>query len=454
MKFSASEKKKEAFVQTLQEQVGRLAEGLYEWMGQEQRTLTEMEAEVTPVMRQLGTAFLQASCALWVPQYAEPQIRCDCGEEAEYVRMRTGQTKTQLGVLRLRRPYYLCESCGQGRYPVDEALGFCAGSISAGLDELLAYVGSLLAFDEAAGLLEKLSGLSVSSARIRRSTEELGKRVKEQEGQAVNNVWERGDPPLATAPLPSSQPLYISMDGVSVLIRQQGGREQKLGAVYTTKAKPSRKRPDELEVRAEQMSFYTEMADAASFGRGLWLEAQRRGVAQAEQVVVIGDGAHWIWRLADEHFPDAIQILDWYHASSYIWNAAHAIYGEGSDIGNHWAQRRLDQLWEGKLDQLLLHLQRHAQRKAVKEAISYFQNNRTRMAYPRYREMGLQIGSGTIESGCKHVIAHRLRQAGMRWTEEGAQAVAKLRARLKSGRWNETAKLIPPPSRSYNRTAA
>lgn len=454
MKFTANEAKKEAFVQTLQEQVGRLAERLYEWMAQEERTLTEMETEVMQVMRQMGTAFLEASCALWVPQYAEPQITCECGEKAQYVRKRTGQTKTQLGVLRLRRPYYLCERCGQGSYPVDEALGFCAGSISAGLDELLAYVGSLLAFDEAAGLLEKLSGLSVSSGRIRRSTEALGQRVQHQEEQAVKAAWEKGQPPVSPEPLSPSQPLYISMDGVSVLIRQQGGREQKLGAVYTTQTKPSRKRPDELEVRAEQISFYTDMTDATNFGRGLWLEAQRRGLEQAEQVVVIGDGAHWIWRLADEHLPDAIQILDWYHASAYIWNAAHAIYGETSDIGTHWAQRRLDQLWEGKLDQLLIHLQRHAQRKAVKEAISYFQNNRSRMDYPRYRALGLQIGSGTIESGCKHVIAHRLRQAGMRWTEEGALAIAKLRARLKSNRWDETAKLIPPPSRTYHCSAA
>ena len=261
-------------------------------------------------------------------------------------------------------------------------------------------------------------------------------------------------PRPATAPLPPSQPLYISMDGVSVLLRQQGGREQKLGAVYTTKAKPARQRPDQLEIRAEQMSFYTEMAEAATFGRGLWLEAQRRGMGQAEQVVVIGDGAHWIWRLAEEHFPDAIQILDWYHASSYIWNAAHAIYGEDSDLSKPWAEHRLDQLWEGKLDPLLRELQSHASHQAVREAISYFQNNRSRMDYPRYRKMGLQIGSGVIESGCKHVIAHRLRQAGMRWTEEGAQAVAKLRARLKSGRWKETVALIPPPRRSYHRSAA
>ncbi|GIV79373.1 MAG: hypothetical protein KatS3mg050_3767 [Litorilinea sp.] len=175
---------------------------------------------------------------------------------------------------------------------------------------MLAYVGSQLAFEEAAGLLEQLRGLSVSSGRIRRATEELGKRVQAEEAHAVEEAWEQGQPSPATAPLPPSQPFYISMDGVSVLIRKQGGREQKLGAVYTTRAKPARQRPDELEIRAEEMSFYTEMADAETFGRGLWLEAQRRGLAQAEQVVVIGDGAHWIWRLADEHFANPASIHD------------------------------------------------------------------------------------------------------------------------------------------------
>ncbi|GIV76592.1 MAG: hypothetical protein KatS3mg050_0986 [Litorilinea sp.] len=454
MEFNTNAKNKEAFVQAVQERVGQLAAELYERMAQASRTLGEMEEAVTQAMWQVGRELLQTLCEQEVPRYPEGQIRCECGETAEYVRMRTGQMKTQLGVLRLRRPYYLCESCGQGCYPMDEALGFCAGSISAGLEELLAYVGSQLAFEEAAGLLEQLRGLSVSSGRIRRATEELGKRVQAEEAHAVEEAWEQGETPPVTAPLPPSQPFYISMDGVSVLIRKQGGREQKLGAVYTTRAKPARQRPDELEIRAEEMSFYTEMADAETFGRGLWLEAQRRGLAQAEQVVVIGDGAHWIWRLADEHFPGAIQILDWYHASSYIWKAAQAIYGPESDLGKRWARQRLDQLWEGKLDPLRKELQKYATHQAVQEAMAYYQNNRTRMDYPRYRQMGLQIGSGVIESGCKHVIAHRLRQAGMRWTEEGAQAVAKLRARLKSGRWQETAALIPPPKRSYHRSAA
>jgi hypothetical protein len=454
MKSSGSEAKKKAFVQTVQEQVGRLAEHVYEWMAEAERGLSEVEGEVTEVMRQIGQGLLCAACQLSVPSYPEPEIACACGEQAAYIRLRTGQMKTQLGQLHFKRPYYLCAHCGQGTYPQDEALGFCAGSISAGLDELLAYVGSLLPFDEAAGLLEKLSGLHVSSRRIRQSTERLGQRVQAQEEQAIAAAWAGTEPLAPPAPQAAPQRLSISMDGMIVLMRHQQGKEQKLGAVYTTRAKPSPQRPQELEVRAEQISFYTAQADAATFGRGLWLEAQRRGVAQAEEVVVIGDGAHWIWRLAEEHFPDATQILDWYHASQYVWQAARAIYGETSEMGKQWAQHRLDQLWDGQVDPLLSCLKEHDRHRAVQETIAYFTHNRQRMDYPHYRALGLQIGSGTIESGCKHVIAHRLKQAGMRWSEEGAQAVAKLRARLKSNRWDETAQLLPPPSRSYNRSAA
>ena len=112
MECSTNEAKKKTSVQTVQEEVGRLAAGLYDWVTQEPRTPTEMEGEATQVMWQLGRELLQALCGLWVPQYPESQIRCACGDTAGYVRMRRGQMKTQLGVLRLQRPYYLCESCG------------------------------------------------------------------------------------------------------------------------------------------------------------------------------------------------------------------------------------------------------------------------------------------------------------------------------------------------------
>jgi len=97
-----------------------------------------------------------------------------------------------------------------------------------------------------------------------------------------------------------------------------------------------------------------------AFGRALWLEGYRRGVTQAKEVVAIGDGTHWIWALVEEHFPRAIQIVDWYHASEYIWRVAHAVHGEGSGLAKQWAKNRLDELWDGKVDAVLLRFQEHA----------------------------------------------------------------------------------------------
>lgn len=191
------------------------------------------------------------------------------------------------------------------------------------------------------------------------------------------------------------------------------------------------------------------------FGRQLWLEAQRRGIEQAKRTIVIGDGAHWIWNLAAEHFPGATQILDWYHASTYVWKAAHALYGEGTDFAKHWARQHLDLLWNGQVATVIAHLEAETSRTAaIQDTLTYFRNNQHRMQYDRYRKDGLQIASGTIESGCKHVIAARLKQAGMIWSPDGARFVAKLRTRLKSRRWDETLALRPAPRRTYVRKAA
>jgi hypothetical protein len=197
-----------------------------------------------------------------------------------------------------------------------------------------------------------------------------------------------------------------------------------------------------------------DLTDAASFGRRVWAEAAQRGVVTADEVVIIGDGAHWIWNLAETYFPDAVQILDWYHASSYLWNAAYAIYGDGSGLAQAWAQAQLERLWQGEVPAVLAHLQVHSSLGgAVTDAMTYYTNHQARMDYPRYRAQGLHMGSGSIESGCKHVLAARLKQAGMMWTHDGALAVATVRAWLKSGRWAEAMQVRPRQRRRYRRHA-
>lgn len=304
-------------------------------------------------------------------------------------------------------------------------------------------------------MLEKLTLVHVSPNSCRKAAEMLGRLVAEDEQKSLSAAWDANTPQLPSVSEAITGDFYVSMDGVTVHIDGEGWKNQWLGAIYTTHATPSNKRPQVLEVRTQQASFYADLGSTKTFGEHLWVEAQRRGMAQATRRIVIGDGAHWIWNLAEEHFPDAIQIIDWYHASSYLWQAAHALYREGTDLAKHWAKKHLDLLWDGQVATVIARLEATSpQKAAVQDALTYFRNHQHRMRYDLYRANGLQIGSGTIESGCKHVIAARLKQAGMIWSWNGARFIAKLRTRLKSRRWRQTTALLPSSPRSYLRAVA
>ncbi len=197
------------------------------------------------------------------------------------------------------------------------------------------------------------------------------------------------------------------------------------------------------------------MVEAQTFGWHLWQEAAHQGVAAADEVVVVGDGAHWIWNIADTHFPRATQILDWYHASTYVWAAATAIWGERQPQRDAWAHRQLDRLWDGKVEEVVAELaQQRVHGEAVEAALSYYTTHRTRMDYAVYRARGLQIGSGNVESACKQLVSARLKGPGMLWEATGAEQVATVRAWLKSGRWREAMALGAVPARCYVRKRA
>jgi hypothetical protein len=135
-----------------------------------------------------------------------------------------------------------------------------------------------------------------------------------------------------------------------------------------------------------------------------------------------------------------------------VWKAASAIWGEREPQRQDWAHRQLDQLWEGKVKLVLAEMEQHrGTGEGVDEALSYYTTHQARMEYGEYRARGLQIGSGSVESGCKQLVGARLKQAGMIWSAEGAEEVAVVRAWLKSGRWEEAMALRPARGRSYTR---
>ncbi len=441
----------EAFVQTMTERMASLARTLGTWVQAEPRTLQQQEEQLLCQLHELGTTLLSGLLALAAVAPAA-SVSCPCGAIATFRRLRPATVTTLLGRLTYSRATYGCATCHHGHAPLDHQLQVAAGCFSLGLQELLALLGATQdSFAEAAAILARLCLVQVCPNSVREATEDLGATLVQHTQDAASSAETQDLLPPAQSAVPRH--LYISMDGVLVHCRTSGWRELKTGCVYTTRLQRAPRAPYERVLRMEQPSYSASLAEAAPFGWQLWVEAARRGLAQTDEVIVIGDGAHWIWTLAEQHFPGATQIVDWYHASQYVWNAATSIHGEASAARTSWAKQQLDALWEGRLDEVLSSLAPHTgDDGAVDAAMSYYTSQRGRLDYPRYRARDLQIGSGTIESTCKHLISARLKQAGMIWSEQGANAVSAVRAWLKSGRWGAALALRAVPQRRYQQS--
>lgn len=178
-------------------------------------------------------------------------------------------------------------------------------------------------------------------------------------------------------------------------------------------------------------------------GRRLYVEALKLGfeVGKTEPVVV-ADGAHWIWNWADACLPkERVEIIDFYHASEKLWEVSKAVFGEGNPAGKRWAEEHRDRLYRGRLHDCLRALRRlrprtREGRERVRATIHYYEGNRNRMRYAELRKRGYFIGSGVTESSCKRLVGARLKQAGMRWASDGAQAILQLRVAYLNKRWD------------------
>jgi hypothetical protein len=215
-------------------------------------------------------------------------------------------------------------------------------------------------------------------------------------------------------------------------------REAKLGCVFTQATVDEEGYP----IRDEASTSYVGASENCDqFGRRLYAEAWQRGWARAEKKVVLGDGAEWIWNQASLHFPEAIQIVDLYHAREHLWSLGAKLYPNDSPAQKRWVMVRKDKLDQGKIERLVASLRsQSASRPELAEDLrtdaNYFEDNKERMRYPKFRKQGLFIGSGVIEAGCKTVLG-RLKQSGMFWTVRGANAIIALRCCQLSGKFED-----------------
>ncbi len=177
-------------------------------------------------------------------------------------------------------------------------------------------------------------------------------------------------------------------------------------------------------------------AHLSEFGERVDREATRRRFNDAPRQVVLGDGAAWIWNIADTQFPGAIQIVDRYHVKEHLATIGKAIWGPESKLGERWIEERCQELDDGRLDDIILALRSHVDTTdEARRGIHYIEANKHRLDYPAFRAAGLCTSSGVVEAGCKVIVGDRLKKVGMHWTAHGADAIAALRCCRLSGQF-------------------
>src|SRR5580704_6016063 len=276
--------------------------------------------------------------------------RCGCGQEARLVGRRSKQVQSVLGPLQLERAYYHCSSCGHGFCPRDGHLGIENTSLSPALTRMVGTVGAMVSFQEGSELLTELAGVAVDAKQVERSAEALGKEIAEDERMHSE--------PVDALPLPRT--LYLGMDGTGIPLRAEEleGRtgKQPDGSAKTGEVKLctiwSAESLDEegIPVRDEGSVSYSAAIESASapdtaqqssaFAQRVWRETQRRRFTQAARTVVLGDGALWIWNIADDQFPGATQIVDRFHAKQHLSDLGKVLYGSSDPRASEWATQR------------------------------------------------------------------------------------------------------------------
>lgn len=397
--------------------------------GAEELDLETAEGVVRDGMLAIGARVLAAGLAARGTGKTGARRACSCGGTAVFAGYRPKGVQTVVGWLTIRRAYYACAACGHGHCPLDAVLGLARDSLSHGVRRLAGHLGALLPFAEATRTLADTARVHLSASTVRAVTEAVGAQREAALAREITAAWAAGLPLARGAP---PERLYVAMDGVRILGTDGAGREIKVGVVVPVRRTAAGE-------RREPASYVAGLEPAETFGPRVALEAHRRGVERAGMVAVLGDGAAWIWHLAAEHFPTALHIVDWFHASERIWALGRTLYGEGTDATTTWVETQLTRLAQGEAARLASEWQALACRGeavAVRdEQVTYFTNQASRMAYDRYRAQGWDIGSGMVESACKRVIAAREKGPGMRWSEAGAHTVAAVRVLLLNQQW-------------------
>jgi hypothetical protein len=371
----------------------------------------------------------------------------ECGGIMRSQGRRGKRIVSMLGEGYISRSYYECEECGAHIFPKDEALGMSGTSFTPGVKSAVARLAASEPFESASRTLWALCGVNVCSKDTERIAESIGETIEAERISLIEDAFseDRNVVLADDEPVPVA---YIEYDGTGIPARKtetygragknEDGvaktREIKTGCIFTQHGTDEGGRP----VRdKDSTTYFAAIEKADAFGQRVYAEAMRRGAGNAGRRVVIGDGAKWIWNIADTHFPNATQIVDLYHAKEHICGLLREVLRDETE--RKLLNGRMYALLEaGRIDELIammsaLPAKGREHKEFIRTETAYFKNNAHRMKYASFRQQGLFVGSGVIEAGCKNVIGKRLKQSGMHWSVRGANSIAALRCAVISG---------------------
>jgi hypothetical protein len=365
------------------------------------------------------------------------------GQRRRFKEYNSRTVETLLGRIRIRRASYQSPSATPGTvHPLDAELGL-RHRFSEGVEEVTAFNASQLTYDETAAVAEKALGLRLSRTAVQSVAARWGEEV--MASRADRTPKETGASRMAVA---------VDAGKVRTAERRRkrrGSRKQhfhehwtdaKLGVVY---------RFDRLGRTHSDQRYVASLLGKEAFGQALWTQISASGADRAKHVVWLGDGADWVWSLKQEHLPHAVEVLDFYHARDHLHTVAQALWSQNVGRRRRWVKTQERRLLTGRVLHVVRELRRHARsrgspphgvadddpRNVLADNERYFTNNASRMRYDVYRRQGYPIGSGVVESGCKHVIAQRMKiTASMSWSRRRAEAVLQLRGLVRSGQWD------------------
>ena len=402
-------------------------------------TLDKLEDSVRGGMQSLGREALQGLVDMVGTGKSTEPVGCPkCGKKMAFVRYQRKWVQTLLGAIRPERAYYHCAECRQGHVPLDHHLGLGSDSLSGELEQALCLLVARMPLEETADTLQRLLRVEVDDNTVQRAALRVGSELAARQERRAEQAWQASKPPEMEAE-EAPERLYISVDGTTAHL-QEGWKEVKVAAIYETEALPQA--DGTIGIKAVRITYVVSFEDAQTFARHVYLEAARRGLEQAQEVVVLGDGAEWIWNRIARFCDRPVEIVDFYHASEHVWNAGQALHGEGTEETERWVTQRLDQLLQQGPEAVIASFKRSllgastATKAILARESNYLDKHKRRMQYPTLRGASYHIGSGSVESACKRIIGARLKQAGMIWTRVGAEAIAQLRATILCNRWD------------------